>query len=70
MQKMAEAQMIQSGKDPSEVRKAIHEDLGDDYEEPKKKSKTEMKDEQRRKLNEARKRMAEKYGDEYDDSQD
>lgn len=70
MQKMAEAQMIQSGKDPSEVRKAIHEDLGDDYEEPKKKSKTEMKDEQRKKLNEARKRMAEKYGDEYDDSQD
>ena len=37
---------------------------------PKKKTKTELKDEQRRRLNEARKRMAEKYGDEYDDSQD
>jgi YidC/Oxa1 family membrane protein insertase len=67
MQKMADAQMIQAGKDPVEVRKSYHDD---DYEEPKKKSKTEMKEEQRRKLNEARRRMAEKYGDDYDDSQD
>lgn len=71
MQKMAEAQMIQSGKDPKEVRKAIYQDMGDDYVEPKKKSKTEMREEQRKKLNEARKRMAEKYGDVYEeDDQD
>lgn len=68
MEKMAEAQMIQAGKDPAEVRKALSED--EDYEEPKKKSKNELKEEQRKRLNEARKRMAEKYGDEYDDSQD
>jgi YidC/Oxa1 family membrane protein insertase len=70
MQKMAEAQMVQAGKDPKEIKKAIYEDMGDSYEEPKKKSKVEMKEEQRKKLNEARKRMAEKYGDEYDDTQD
>lgn len=71
MQKMAEAQMIQSGKDPKEVRKAIYEDMGDEYVEPKKKTKYEMKEEQRKKLNEARKRMAEKYGDVYEeDNQD
>lgn len=68
MEKMAEAQMIQAGKDPAEIRKALSED--EDYEEPKKKSKNELKEEQRKRLNEARKRMAEKYGDEYDDSQD
>ena len=68
MEKMAEAQMIQAGKDPAEIRKSLSDD--EDYEEPKKKTKTELKDEQRRRLNEARKRMAEKYGDEYDDSQD
>ena len=46
-------------------------DLGKDIDdEPKKKSKNELKDEQRRKLNEARKRMAEKYGDEYDETQE
>lgn len=70
MQKMAEAQMIQAGKDPNQVKKEIKEELGEDYEEPKKKSKSELKDEQRRKLNEARRRMAEKYGDEYDETQD
>ncbi len=71
MQKMAEAQMLQSGKDPKEVRKSIYEDMGDEYVEPKKKTKYEMKEEQRKKLNEARKRMAEKYGDVYEeDSQD
>lgn len=68
MEKMAEAQMIQAGKDPAEIRKSLSDD--EDYDEPKKKTKTELKDEQRRRLNEARKRMAEKYGDEYDDSQD
>ena len=65
MQKMAEAQMIQNGKDPSELRKQIAEQNGDEYVE-KKKTQKELKEEQRRKLNEARKRMAEKYGDEYD----
>ena len=68
IEKMAEAQMIQAGKDPAEIRKSLSDD--EDYDEPKKKTKTELKDEQRRRLNEARKRMAEKYGDEYDDSQD
>ena len=69
MQKMAEAQMIQSGKDPAEIRKQIAEENGEEYVE-KKKSQKEIKEEQRRKLNEARKRMAEKYGDEYDDTKD
>lgn len=67
MQKMAEAQMIQAGKDPEEIRKAVAEKNGEEYEAPKKKSKNELKEEQRKKLNEARKRMAEKYGDEYDE---
>lgn len=68
MAKMAEAQMIQSGKDPAEIKKALSGEGKE--EEPKKKSKSELKDEQRKRLNEARRRMAEKYGDEYDDSQD
>ncbi len=68
MERMAEAQMIKEGKDPNEIRRALSDD--EDYEEPKKLSKQELRDEQRRKLNEARRRMAEKYGDEYDDSQD
>ncbi len=41
-------------------------DLDDDGEE-KKLSKSQQKDAQRKKLNEARRRMAEKYGEEYDD---
>ena len=65
MERMAEAQMIQSGKDPEEIRRLMAENRGETYEPPKKKSQRELKDEQRRKLNEARKRMAEKYGDEY-----
>lgn len=67
MEKMAEAQLVQAGKDPAQIRK---EAVGDDYVEEKKKSKNEIKNENRNKLNEARKRMAEKYGDEYDDQQD
>ena len=70
MERMAEAQMIKEGKDPKEIRKALSDDDDEDQEEPKKLSKQELKNEQRRKLNEARRRMAEKYGDEYDDSQD
>lgn len=56
MQKMAEAQLVAAGKDPAEIRKQAG---GDDYEEPKKKSKNEIKQEQRQKINEARKRAAE-----------
>ena len=67
MEKMVEANMIQQGKDPNAVKKAIYEEEGEEYVEPKKKSKSELKDEQRKRLNEARKRMAEKYGDEYSD---
>lgn len=68
MEKVAEAQMIQSGKNPEDVKKALAEEDGEDYVETKKKSKSELKEEQRRKLNEARKRMAEKYGDEYNEN--
>lgn len=64
MEKVAEAQLIQAGKDPAEIRKQA---AGDDYEEPKKKSKQEISRENRNKLNEARRRMAEKYGDDYDE---
>lgn len=67
MEKVAEAQLVQAGKDPAQIRK---ESAGNDYVEEKKKSKNDKKNENRSKLNEARKRMAEKYGDEYDDSQD
>lgn len=67
MQKMAEAQLVQAGKDPAQIRK---EAGGEDYEEPKKKTKNEIRNENRNKLNEARRRMAEKYGDDYDESQD
>lgn len=67
MEKMAEASMIQQGKDPKAVKKEIMEKNGEEYVEPKKKTKNELKDEQRKRLNEARKRMAEKYGDEYSD---
>lgn len=74
MQKMAEAQLIQQGKNPDEIRKTLSSDDDDDENSdiPKKKSKTEMKDEQRKRLNEARRKMAEKYGEDYndDDTQD
>ena len=56
MQRMADAQLAAAGRDPAEVRKQAG---GDDYEEPKKKSKSEIKQEQRRKINEARKKAAE-----------
>ena len=41
------------------------DDDDDDGDETKKLSNRELKELQRKKLNEARKRMAEKYGDEY-----
>ncbi len=64
MQKMADAQLVAAGKDPAEIRKQAG---GDDYEEPKKKSKNEIKQEQRRKINEARKRAAEEMEDDEQD---
>lgn len=60
MQKMAEAQLIAAGKDPAEIRKQAG---GDDYDEPKKKSKSEIKQEQRKKINEARKKAAEEMSE-------
>ena len=67
MEKMEEAQMMQSGTDPEEIKKVIAEGRGEEYVPQKKKSQRELKDEQRKKLNDARKRMAEKYGDEYNE---
>ena len=61
MEKMADAQLMSAGKDPEAIRKAL---AGDDYEEPKKLSKSEIKQEQRKKINEARKKAAEEMGDE------
>ena len=51
------------------MKKSMQEDEDDDDEEEPvdktKLSKAELKELQRKKLNEARRRMAEKYGDEY-----
>lgn len=44
------------------------DDDSDDDDEEKKLSKAEMKELQRQRINEARRRMAEKYGDEYEES--
>ncbi|MBR6101287.1 MAG: YidC/Oxa1 family membrane protein insertase [Ruminococcus sp.] len=64
MEKALEYQQEQRGIKPS-----LDSDNDDDDEDSedsdKKLSKYELKEQQRRKLNEARKRMAEKYGDEY-----
>lgn len=61
---MQEQQKSQSG--GAVARKTYSDD--DDDDEEKKLSKAELKELQRKKLNEARKRMAEKYGDEYDEN--
>lgn len=62
-----EAQQLQNGM--STAKKPSSEpDVTD--ENGKKLSKSELKDYERKVLNEARKRMAEKYGDDYDDTQD
>ena len=63
MERALEAQQIQAngGKLP-EKKEEEEEDLID---EEKKLSKAELKELQRKRLNEARKRMAEKYGDDY-----
>lgn len=67
MQKMAEAQLVAAGKDPAEIRAQAG---GDEYEEPKKKSKSEIKQEQRKKINEARKKVAEEMSDDEDELTD
>ncbi|MBR1750754.1 MAG: membrane protein insertase YidC [Ruminococcus sp.] len=59
MERALEAQQQGLGVKPE----SSDEEQEDD--EPKKLSKAELKEQQRKKLNEARKRMAEKYGDEY-----
>ena len=60
MEKMADAQLLSAGKDPEAIRKAL---AGEEYEEPKKLSKSEIKQEQRKKINEARKRAAEEMSE-------
>ncbi|MBQ8378677.1 MAG: hypothetical protein IJX42_06070 [Oscillospiraceae bacterium] len=61
MEKALEAQMMSQNGGV----KAAADRKFDELEEEKKLSKSEIKDLQRQRLNEARKRMAEKYGDEY-----
>lgn len=45
------------------------DDVEEEFDEDRKLSKAELKELQRKKINEARRRMAEKYGDEYDESE-
>lgn len=63
MEKALEAQM--QAQESGGVKKAIEKHYEDEEEEDKKLSKAEIKAMQSKRLNEARKRMAEKYGDEY-----
>ena len=49
--------------------KSISDTDDDEFDEDRKLSKAEAKELQRKRLNEARRRMAEKYGDEYDDKE-
>ncbi|MBR7008331.1 MAG: membrane protein insertase YidC [Ruminococcus sp.] len=65
IERMAEAQLEKDGKSPAEIRKQLADD--DDDESEKKMSKAEIQAENRRKIAEARRRMAEKYGDEYEE---
>lgn len=65
MEKALEAQM--QAQENGGVKKAIEKNYEDEDAEDKKLSKAEIKDLQRKRLNEARKRMAEKYGDEYNE---
>lgn len=63
MERALEIQQEQNGRKPI---KDDDDDEEEDEDKPEKKlSKAELKELQRKKLNEARKRMAEKYGDEY-----
>lgn len=69
IQKMLEIQNETGVTNKYVERMNLNEDDDEDS-EPEKLSKAELKELQRKKLNEARKRMAEKYGDEYDESSD
>lgn len=62
MERALEAQQIQANGGKLPEKKEEEDGLGD---EEKKLSKAELKELQRKRLNEARKRMAEKYGDDY-----
>lgn len=66
MEKAIEIQREQNGQ--AKAKSYVEEDEDDDDGEEKKLSKAELKELQRKKLNEARKRMAEKYGDEYNEN--
>lgn len=66
MEKAIEIQREQNGQ--VKAKSYVEEDEDDDDGEEKKLSKAELKELQRKKLNEARKRMAEKYGDEYNEN--
>ena len=63
MERALEIQQEQNGRKP--IKDDDDEDEEDEDKPEKKLSKAELKELQRKKLNEARKRMAEKYGDEY-----
>ena len=66
MERAIEMQQEQNGRKPESYSDDDDDDDDDDSDdEDKKLSKQELKDLRRKKLNEARKRMAEKYGDEY-----
>lgn len=65
MEKAIEIQREQNGQ--TKAKSYVEEDEDEDIED-KKLSKAELKELQRKKLNEARKRMAEKYGDEYNEN--
>lgn len=64
MERAMEAQNQQNGNNGN---KAKADDIDDEFDEDRKLSKSEAKELQRKRLNEARRRMAEKYGDEYKD---
>lgn len=64
MERAMEAQNQQNG---NNGKKAAVDDYDDEFDEDRKLSKSEAKELQRKRLNEARRRMAEKYGDEYKD---
>lgn len=65
MERAIEMQNEQRGISPAKSSDDTSDDDDDDDGEEKKLSKNELRELQRKKLNEARKRMAEKYGDEY-----
>ncbi len=67
MERALEMQQEQNGQ--VKARQTVEEDEDEEEDEDRKLSKAELKEQQRKRLNEARKRMAEKYGDEYTDEE-